>query len=113
MDEMLSTSWRSGSSLLKRAVPTFAAPVLVTSLAVPEDHPPTGVVVALYILGVVVAARFGGAWAGVGASLVSFLSLNFFFTQPLHTFVVGTPEDLIALVVFLIASVLVGLLFSS
>lgn len=110
---MRSTTWRHGSSLLKRAVPAFAAPVLVTLLAIPDDHPPTGVVVALYILGVVIAARFGGAWAGVGASLLSFLSLNFFFTQPLHTFVVGTPEDLVALVVFLIASVLVGLLFSS
>lgn len=67
----------------------------------------------LYVLGVVIAARVGGAWAGVCASALSFLTLNFFFTEPLHTFVVGAAEDWVSLLVFLITSVVIGVLLSS
>ncbi len=45
--------------------------------------------------------------------MLSFLALNFFFTPPLHTFVVGTRDDLVALVVFLAVSIIVGLLVSA
>jgi two-component system sensor histidine kinase KdpD len=67
----------------------------------------------LYVLAVVIAARVGGAEAGIASSIVSFLALNFFFTQPLHTFKVAAPEDLVSLVVFLLASAIVGLLLSA
>lgn len=107
------SSWQERPSLLKRAAAAVAAPASVTLTAIPENHPPTAVVSVLYMLGVVIAARVGGAWAGVAASLLSFLSLNFFFTRPLHTFIVAAPEDIVALVVFLVASVVVGVLLSS
>ncbi|MGH3116436.1 MAG: DUF4118 domain-containing protein, partial [Gaiellales bacterium] len=97
----------------QRVVALLVAPGLVTLLAVPDRHPPTAAVAVLYVLAVVVAARLGGAIAGVGASVLAFLSLNFFFTPPLHTFVVGSVEDLVALFVFLVASAIVGLLQSS
>ena len=90
-----------------------ALPALVTLLAIPDRHPETAVVAVLYVLAVLVAARVGGAAAGIAASFVSFLALNFFFTQPLHTFKVAALEDLIALVVFLLASVIVGVLLSA
>lgn len=70
-------------------------------------------VAVLYVLAVVIAARVGGAAAGIAASMVSFLALNFFFTQPFYTFKVAAPEDLVSLVVFLLASVIVGLLLSA
>jgi two-component system sensor histidine kinase KdpD len=101
------------TSLARRAVAAVAGPALVTLLAIPQEHPPTAVVAVLYVLAVVVAARVGGALAGVGASLLAFLALNFFFTPPFHTFVVAAPEDLVALFVFLVVSVIVGLLLSS
>ncbi|MCA1709337.1 MAG: DUF4118 domain-containing protein, partial [Actinobacteria bacterium] len=88
-------------------------PAVVTLLAVPDQNPPTAVVAVLYVLAVVVAARLGGGPAGLLASVVSFLALNFFFTEPLHSFKVGDLEDLVALVVFLAASAVVGLLLSS
>ena len=106
-------AWKVASAHHKRIAAALAGPAAVTLLAVPERHPDTTVVAVLYVLGVVVAARVGGALAGLGASLASFLALNFFFTPPLHTFAVAAAEDLVALFVFLATSVVVGVLLSS
>jgi two-component system sensor histidine kinase KdpD len=62
---------------------------------------------------VTAAAALGGVVSGLIASAVSFLALNVFFTRPLHTFVVSKPEDLVALVVFLVVSATVGTLIST
>jgi two-component system sensor histidine kinase KdpD len=94
-------------------IAAIAGPAAVTLLAIPEHNPPETVVAVLYVLAVVVASGVGGARAGVAASVLSFLSLNFFFTPPLHSFGVDTPADLAALLVFLVASGVVGMLFSS
>jgi len=66
----------------------------------------------MFLLGVVAAAALGGLWAGLGSSLLGFLSLNYFFTVPRHTFRVAHEEDVVALVVFLIVAGVVGWLFS-
>ncbi|HEV2757685.1 MAG TPA: ATP-binding protein [Actinomycetota bacterium] len=105
--------WRGASSLRKRVAAALAGPAAVTLLAVPENHPDTTVVAVLYVLTVVVAARVGGALAGLGASVASSLALNFFFTPPLHTFAIAAAEDLVALFVFLATSTVVGALLSS
>ena len=106
-------TWVMGPTFVRRLTIALFAPAAVTLLAVPTDHPPTAVVAVLYVLAVVIAARVGGSVSGVLAAVVSFLSLNFFFTSPLHTFAVASPEDLVALVVFLAAAIVVGLLLSS
>ncbi len=105
--------WGITPVLRKPILAALAGPAAVTLLAIPEEPPEPAVVALLYFLAVVIAARVGGALAGVAASLLSFLALNFFFTQPLHTFAVGAPEDLISLFVFLVASAVVGVLLSS
>lgn len=105
--------WSATTPLGRRVIAALVAPAVVTLLAVPQEQPPTAVVGVLYVLAVVIAARVGGALSGIAASLLSFLSLNFFFTPPLHTFVVAAPEDLVALLVFLLTSVIVGVLLSS
>ena len=89
------------------------SPALVSTLAISDAQPSRSVVAVLYVMSIVVAARLGGSLAGVGASLVSFLALNYFFTPPLHTFEVGTVEDVVSLFVFLVVSVIVGFLYSS
>lgn len=96
-----------------RAAVAVGAPAAVTLLAIPPQHPPTTVIALLFVLAVLVAVRIGGATAGIVASAASFLSLNFFFTPPLHTFGVGTMEDLVALIVFVVVSATVGLLLSA
>ncbi|MFY9587403.1 MAG: DUF4118 domain-containing protein, partial [Actinomycetota bacterium] len=67
---------------------------------------------SLFLLAVVAAAAFGGHRSGFAASVIGFLSLNFFFTPPYHTFAVRHRGDLIALLVFLAVSVIVGTLLA-
>ena len=101
------------TSLNRRVVAAATVPVTVTLLAIPQQRPSPSVVAVLYVMAVVIAARVGGALSGIAASLFSFLSLNFFFTPPFHTFAVGAPEDLVVLFVFLVTSIIVGVLLSS
>jgi two-component system, OmpR family, sensor histidine kinase KdpD len=105
--------WKLPSSWRRAVGAAIVPPALVTLLAIPQNHPPTAVIAVLYVLAVVLAARMGGAPAGIAASVVSFLALNFLFTSPLHTFAVAAPEDLVALFVFLVVAVVVGLLLSA
>jgi two-component system sensor histidine kinase KdpD len=65
-----------------------------------------------FVLAVTSAAVVAGMPAGLTASLLSFLSLNFFFTPPVGTFSVRKTEDLVALGVFLVVSATVGALVS-
>lgn len=67
----------------------------------------------VFVLAVVGAALMGGLKAGLVASVLSFVGLNYFFTPPRRTFAVEKTEDLVALVVFLAVSVVVSGLFSS
>ncbi|MGH2704651.1 MAG: sensor histidine kinase [Actinomycetota bacterium] len=66
----------------------------------------------LYLVAVVGAALFGGVRAGLVASVLSFLGLNFFFTPPFRTLAVERVDDVVALFVFLLVSSLVATLLS-
>jgi two-component system sensor histidine kinase KdpD len=88
------------------------APLAATALALLLAPDSALGAVPLYLLGVVAAAAVGGMWAGIGSSLLGFLSLNYFFTAPRHTFRVAHEEDVVALAVFLIVAVVVGWLFA-
>ncbi|HWO70763.1 MAG TPA: ATP-binding protein [Actinomycetota bacterium] len=90
-----------------------AAPLAVTALAlVPFDVSPT-IAALLYVPATMGAAVLGGAPAGILASALSFLGLNFFFTAPVHTLRVERAEDLVALVVFLVVSLGAATLLST
>jgi two-component system sensor histidine kinase KdpD len=65
-----------------------------------------------FVLAVTGAALIGGSGAGLIASVLSFLALNFLFTPPRGTFIVAKTDDLEALVVFLLVSTVVGTLAS-
>ena len=88
-------------------------PGLATLLAALPAQISTTTAALTYVLTVTASAAIGGLAAGLAASFLSFLGLNFFFTQPYHTFVVAKAEDLIALLVFLIVSATVGALIST
>jgi two-component system, OmpR family, sensor histidine kinase KdpD len=92
-------------------VVSFLLPGVATLLALLPDVS-TATAALAYVLAVVAAAVIGGLPGGLGASLVSFLALNFFFSEPFHTFRVDKVEDLVALGVFLVVSVTVGTLLS-
>lgn len=65
-----------------------------------------------FLVVVVLAAALGGLWPGVVASMIGFLTFNFFFLPPYNTFVVGRSEDLVVLFVFLGLSILISALLA-
>jgi two-component system, OmpR family, sensor histidine kinase KdpD len=67
---------------------------------------------SLALLAVVAAAAVAGRGSGIIASFVSFLGLNFFFTEPHHTLAVRHASDIVALIAFLLSALIVGALVS-
>jgi two-component system, OmpR family, sensor histidine kinase KdpD len=101
--------WSAGPRAAAAAV---VPPGVVTLLAAFPSETSTTTAALAYVLAVVLAAAAGGTGAGLAASVLSFLALNFFFTPPLRTFAVEKSEDLVALAVFLAVSATVGALLS-
>ncbi len=62
----------------------------------------------IYLLVVIGFASMRGSYAAIVASVVAFLSFDFFIVPPLFTFVMYRPEEWIALIVFLVDAVLTG-----
>jgi two-component system sensor histidine kinase KdpD len=94
------------------AVAAVVAAAGATGLALLLHPEPALGAISVYLLSVVVAAAIGRALGGIVASVLCFLSLNYFFTEPRHTFRVANDEDLVALVSFLVVSLVVGSLVS-
>jgi len=57
---------------------------------------------------VVAAAILGGFWPGIAAAVAGFLLLNYYFTEPYHTFVISHPDDVLALTVFVVVAAAVS-----
>jgi two-component system sensor histidine kinase KdpD len=89
-------------------VVSVVAPALALGIALIVQPERELGAVSLFLLAVVAASVAGGIWAGIGSSLIGFLALNYFFTEPLHTFRVHNRDDVVALVVFLVVALLVG-----
>jgi len=62
----------------------------------------------VYLLVVITLASTRGRYAAILASLVAFLSFDFFIVPPLFTFVMYRPEEYVALFVFLVDAILTG-----
>jgi two-component system, OmpR family, sensor histidine kinase KdpD len=66
------------------------------------------VIALLYLLPVMLSAMRWGLLPALTASLTSFFAFNFFFLFPTFTFAVGNPEELLALMIFLIVAVIIS-----
>jgi len=64
--------------------------------------------VSLYLLVVIVTSLVGGFYPALAAAIAGSLLLNFYFVEPLHTFTIAAPENVVALVIFLLSAVLVS-----
>lgn len=62
----------------------------------------------LYLLVVIFAAVRYGSGPAVVASLLAFLSFDWFFVQPFHTFTVEDPAEWLALLMFLVTAGVTG-----
>ena len=67
----------------------------------------------VYLTGTVVVATIGGLAPALISAISSFLLLNWYFTEPLHTFTIAEPANVFALVVFVIVAGIIGSLVSS
>lgn len=88
-------------------------PAVVTLLAALPVRISTTTAALAYVLAVVTAAAVAGIWAGLAASALSFMALNFFFTPPFHTLTVAHQQDVVVLLAFLAVSAVVGALLST
>jgi two-component system sensor histidine kinase KdpD len=59
-----------------------------------------------FLVAVMVSAITYGLWPSLWACLVSVLAYNFFFLQPLYTFTISDPENVVALFFFAIVAVI-------
>jgi len=91
------------------AVEVLAAVGAATGVVALLDKiaPPAGLG-AIYLLAVLLLAIRRGLVAALATSVLSVLALNFFFFQPLHRLTIADRENVAALVVFAIASVVVA-----
>ena len=64
----------------------------------------------LFLVLVIVVALIGGLWPAVVAAVAASLVVNWFFTEPVHTFTIAEGQNLIALVTFLLVAGIVATL---
>jgi len=72
---------------------TAALAGLRGQLSLPSD-------ILVVLLVVVAAAITGGFWPGITTAVAGFLLLNYYFTEPYHTFAMSRPDNVVALAVF-------------
>ena len=64
----------------------------------------------VFLMAVLFSAVSFGIWPAIYASVLSFLVYNFFFIEPLYTFQIAEPHELLALIVFLIVAIVTSAL---
>ena len=62
----------------------------------------------IYLLVVVLVAVVGGFWPAVASAIAASLLLNWYFTRPFHTFTINEPDNLLALLLFVVVAISVS-----
>jgi K+-sensing histidine kinase KdpD len=92
------------------AVATMAATVLL--LIIVRHTVNLTTVALLLVLAVMLTAVWWGSVPALVSALGGLLAFNYFFIPPIHTWVIGDPQNWVALVVFTITALAVGQLSS-
>ena len=98
--------WRA----LAWALCIFGLPLLTAILATVRRHVSVGSALMFDLCLVMAVAALGGLRAGLVASVTAFGLTNWFLTPPLHTLTVGDAENVVALSVFVLVTVVVSFL---
>ena len=88
-------------------------PALTVILSGLRNHLGLSSDLLVYLGAVVAISALGGMIVGLSSAVVAFLLVNWFFTEPLHTFTITQRENLIALVIFLTVAATVSALVSA
>ncbi|HEY1105468.1 MAG TPA: DUF4118 domain-containing protein, partial [Agromyces sp.] len=94
--------------LLGFAVALVAGPLLSWVLKLFHTESSITSDVLAYQLLVIVVALIGGIWPALFAAVLSGLTLNFLFIQPLYTLTIAEPRQLLALVFYVANALLVS-----
>ena len=62
----------------------------------------------IYLIPLGFITAFWGLGPGITSAVLTFVTFNYFFIQPYHTFAVHNPTDVVILIVFLIVAVVVS-----
>jgi two-component system sensor histidine kinase KdpD len=93
-------------------VGSYVAAVVLVGLAIGAafifNRLPHANLSLLFLMVVLIIAARWGLWPSIFASVLSFFSLNFFFTQPFYTFAVEEEGDFATLLFFLAMATLTG-----
>ena len=90
------------------ALALIGLPLLTVLLVAARDHLNFVDDLLLYLVALVAITLLGGLWPAVLAAVAASLLLNWYFTPPLHTFTIGAPQNLLALVLFVTVAVAVS-----
>jgi two-component system sensor histidine kinase KdpD len=83
-------------------------PLLTAVLAAWRPHLNLADDLLIYLVAVVTITVIGGFWPAVLAAVAASLLLNWYFTEPLHTFTIAEPRNLLALLLFVTVAVAVS-----
>jgi two-component system sensor histidine kinase KdpD len=83
-------------------------PAVAAVLSVLSRHLNLSSQVLIFLVAVVAVARLGGMVPALVAAVWASLLLNFYVIPPVHTFRIGTANDLIALLAFLVVALTVA-----
>ena len=101
-----------GISVRRRAagfvLAAAALPLLTAVLAAWRPHLNLADDLLIYLVAVVTITVLGGFWPAVLAAVAASLLLNWYFTEPLHTFTIQEPKNLLALLLFVTVAVAVS-----
>ncbi|MBF4571216.1 sensor histidine kinase KdpD [Herbiconiux sp. VKM Ac-1786] len=95
--------------LLGAAIALVGGPLLTWLLTAFRSEDSITSDVLAYQLLVVVVALVGGIWPALFAALLSGVTLDFFFVDPLYTVTVDEPLHLLALLLYIVIAVLVSI----
>ncbi|MCC9174779.1 ATP-binding protein [Arthrobacter sp. zg-Y179] len=94
--------------LLGFAFALLGGPLLTAGLVTARSSETITGDVLSYQLLVILVALVGGIWPALFAALLSGLTLDFFFIQPLYTVTVATPSHMLALGLYVVNAMLVS-----
>ncbi|MEU7900996.1 DUF4118 domain-containing protein [Nonomuraea sp. NPDC049152] len=90
------------------AMALLAMPLLTLALLPFQSDLTLPSQILLFLLMVVGVALVGGMWPALTAAVFGFALLNWFFTPPVHTLTIHAPENLLALVIFVLVAAMVS-----
>ena len=111
LDVRVEQSW---VRYLINSVLAIVATLLVTGLIyVFKLYPRIPNILLVYLLIVLALASTRGLYAAIVASVVAFLSFDYFLVPPLYTFTIARIDEWLALFVFLVTAIITGELASA